>query len=309
MFFHILPFFQRRALFNKDYSLHLKFFLATITSILIIFLDSQYDTFHRIRSQFHCMISKIYFITNYSYERFEDIKMILKNSHEIVRENQALKKALFINISNQLLLKYYKRENDVLKQLLGSPLRYNEKKILTKVISTDLSPYRSQILIDKGSQDGVYIGQPVINHQGIVGQVISTTSTSSRVLLICDVSHALPIQVLRNNIRMIITGSGYGKDFKIEYSPKDIKVGDIFVTSGVGGRFPEGYPVAVVSSIQIDIKHNRTIIYAKPTALLQNLYYLLLLYNNNYTDNPPLSPDEVHDLAKKRFMHIISNTN
>ncbi|WP_048797194.1 rod shape-determining protein MreC, partial [Serratia sp. 506_PEND] len=192
-------------------------------------------------------------------------------------------------------------------ELLGSPLRQDEHKMVTQVISTGSDPYSDQVVIDKGSDNGVYEGQPVISDKGVVGQVVAVAKVTSRVLLICDASHALPIQVLRNDIRVIAAGSGCADDLQLEHLPNntDIRVGDVLVTSGLGGRFPEGYPVAVVSSVKVDNQRAYTVIQARPTAGLQRLRYLLLLWGADRNGDMPLPPDEVHRVANERLMQMM----
>uniref|UniRef100_UPI0023803CE7 rod shape-determining protein MreC n=2 Tax=Serratia TaxID=613 RepID=UPI0023803CE7 len=194
-----------------------------------------------------------------------------------------------------------------LRELLGSPLRQDEHKMVTQVISTGSDPYSDQVVIDKGSDNGVYEGQPVISDKGVVGQVVAVAKVTSRVLLICDASHALPIQVLRNDIRVIAAGSGCADDLQLEHLPNntDIRVGDVLVTSGLGGRFPEGYPVAVVSSVKVDNQRAYTVIQARPTAGLQRLRYLLLLWGADRNGDMPLPPDEVHRVANERLMQMM----
>ena len=192
-----------------------------------------------------------------------------------------------------------------MRELLGSPLRQDEHKMVTQVISTGSDPYSDQVVIDKGSDNGVYEGQPVISDKGVVGQVVAVAKVTSRVLLICDASHALPIQVLRNDIRVIAAGSGCADDLQLEHLPNntDIRVGDVLVTSGLGGRFPEGYPVAVVSSVKVDNQRAYTVIQARPTAGLQR--YLLLLWGADRNGDMPLPPDEVHRVANERLMQMM----
>lgn len=179
--------------------------------------------------------------------------------------------------------------------------------MVTQVISTGSDPYSDQVVIDKGSDNGVYEGQPVISDKGVVGQVVAVAKVTSRVLLICDASHALPIRVLRNDIRVIAAGSGCADDLQLEHLPNntDIRVGDVLVTSGLGGRFPEGYPVAVVSSVKVDNQRAYTVIQARPTAGLQRLRYLLLLWGADRNGDMPLPPDEVHRVANERLMQMM----
>lgn len=209
--------------------------------------------------------------------------------------------------SDLLMLGQYKQENARLRELLGSPLRQDEQKMVTQVISTVNDPYSDQVVIDKGSVNGVYEGQPVISDKGVVGQVVAVAKLTSRVLLICDATHALPIQVLRNDIRVIAAGNGCTDDLQLEHLPAntDIRVGDVLVTSGLGGRFPEGYPVAVVSSVKLDTQRAYTVIQARPTAGLQRLRYLLLLWGADRNGANPMTPEEVHRVANERLMQMM----
>ncbi|MFS9573499.1 rod shape-determining protein MreC, partial [Klebsiella quasipneumoniae] len=181
------------------------------------------------------------------------------------------------------------------------------QKMVTQVISTVNDPYSDQVVIDKGSVNGVYEGQPVISDKGVVGQVVAVAKMTSRVLLICDATHALPIQVLRNDIRVIAAGNGCTDDLQLEHLPAntDIRVGDVLVTSGLGGRFPEGYPVGVVSSVKLDTQRAYTVIQARPTAGLQRLRYLLLLWGADRNGANPMTPEEVHRVANERLMQMM----
>lgn len=219
----------------------------------------------------------------------------------------ALRQELLLKNSDLLMLGQYKQENARLRELLGSPLRQDEQKMVTQVISTVNDPYSDQVVIDKGSVNGVYEGQPIISDKGVVGQVVAVAKLTSRVLLICDATHALPIQVLRNDIRVIAAGNGCTDDLQLEHLPAntDIRVGDVLVTSGLGGRFPEGYPVGVVSSVKLDTQRAYTVIQARPTAGLQRLRYLLLLWGADRNGSNPMTPEEVHRVANERLMQMM----
>ena len=132
-------------------------------------------------------------------------------------------------------------------------------EVVTEVMAVDTSPYRHQVVIDKGQIDGVYEGQPVINEKGIVGQVTFVAAHNSRVLLLTDANNAIPVQVIRNDIRVIASGNGKMDEIELQHIPTstDIQQEDMLVTSGLGGVYPEGYPVAYVSS-NVDYDHSQT---------------------------------------------------
>ena len=262
-----------KPIFSRGPSLQLRLFLAVIAAIGLIVADSRLGTFVKIRNYMDTAVSPFYFLANGPRKVLDSVSETLATRQQLELENRALRQELLLKNSDILLLGQFKQENARLRELLGSPLRQDEHKMVTQVISTGSDPYSDQVVIDKGSDNGVYEGQPVISDKGVVGQVVAVAKVTSRVLLICDASHALPIQVLRNDIRVIAAGSGCADDLQLEHLPNntDIRVGDVLVTSGLGGRFPEGYPVAVVSSVKVDNQRAYTVIQARPTAGLQRL--------------------------------------
>lgn len=293
-----------KLIFSRGYSLHLRLFMAVMVAIAAIIASSWLNIFVEIRTYMDTVVSPIYFLVNGSQKMLDNVSQTLATRAQLTLENRAMRQELLLKNSEQLLLGQYKEENARLRELLGSPLRQDEQKMATQVISTSTDPYSGQVIIDKGLDNGVYVGQPVIDDKGVVGQVIAISKFTSRVLLICDASHALPIQVLRNDIRVIAAGNGCTEDLQLEYLPGaiDIRVGDLLVTSGLGGRFPEGYPVAVVSSVKVDTQRAYTVMQARPTAGLQRLHYLLLLWGTNLRVKVPLTSDEVHMVASERLI-------
>ncbi|PKH25786.1 rod shape-determining protein MreC [Enterobacterales bacterium CwR94] len=296
-----------KPIFSRGPSLQLRLFLAVIVAIGVIVADSRVGTFTQVRSYLDTAVSPFYFLANGPRQILDNVADTLASRQQIEQENRALQRELILKNSELLMLGQYKQENARLRELLGSPLRQDEHKMVTQVISTGADPYTDQVVIDKGSANGVFEGQPVISDKGVVGQVIAVSQLTSRVLLICDASSALPIQVLRNDIRVIAAGNGCTEDLQLEHLPgnTDIRVGDVLVTSGLGGRFPEGYPVGVVSSVKVDTQRAYTVIQARPTAGLQRLRYLLLLWGGDPAGLTPLPPDEVHRVANERLMQML----
>ncbi|WP_291969415.1 rod shape-determining protein MreC [Candidatus Symbiopectobacterium sp.] len=296
-----------KPIFSRGPSLQLRLFLAVFTAMAIIIADSRLGTFLKIRTYMDTAVSPFYFLANGPREVLDNVSESLATKNQLALENRALRQELQLRNSDLLLLGQLKQENARLRELLGSPLRQDEQKMVTQVISAGTDPYSDQVVIDKGAAHGVYEGQPVISDKGVVGQVVAVGQLTSRVLLICDVSHALPIQVLRNDIRVIAAGNGCTDDLQLEHLPNntDIRVGDVLVTSGLGGRFPEGYPVGVVSEVKVDTQRAYTVIKAHPTAGLQRLRYLLLLWGVDDVSGKGLPPQEVHRVANERLMQMM----
>ena len=163
------------------------------------------------------------------------------------------------------------------------------KKMVAEIISVDSDPYSHQIVINKGAINDVFEGQPVLDDKGIVGQIMQVSSTNSRVLLIADVTHAIPVRIARNNVRLVVSGSGSLSELIIQHvaHSSDLKVGDLLLSSGLGNVFPEGYPVATITSIIRDESRPFSQVRAKPVAQLDRLKYLLLLWSDRKSDNAP----------------------
>lgn len=296
-----------KPIFSRGPSLQFRLFLAVIFAIVLIVVDGRLSIFSKVRSYLDTAISPFFFVSNVPRDVLDGVSDAFTSREELQKQNEILRNELLLRNSDLQLLGQLQQENNRLRELLGSPLRGDEHKMITQVLSTESDPYSYQVVIDKGFQDGVYEGQPVINDKGVVGQVVAVARNTSRVLLICDTSHSLPIQVLRNDIRVIAIGSGCTEDLQLEYLPRDtdIRVGDVLVTSGLGGRFPEGYPVAVVSSVTIDDQRASTVIQAHPTVALQRLRYLLLLWPSDHDGLQPLPSEEVRRIAKERLRQMM----
>ncbi|PMN49349.1 rod shape-determining protein MreC [Vibrio sp. 10N.261.45.E11] len=269
-----------KPIFGRGPSLQLRLFFAVILSASLMLADSRLDAFSNVRYLLNSMVAPIQYAANLPrtmfdgvYDRFSTRKGLIESNHNIKREVLRLKSEL-------ILLEQYQEENKRLRKLLGSPFIRDEKKVVTEVMAVDTSPYRHQVVIDKGQIDGVYEGQPVINEKGIVGQVTFVAAHNSRVLLLTDANNAIPVQVIRNDIRVIASGNGMIDEIQLEHIPtsNDIQKEDLLVTSGLGGVYPEGYPVAYVSDVDYDPKREFAVIKAEPVVEFDKLRYLLLVW-------------------------------
>lgn len=174
-------------------------------------------------------------------------------------------------------------ENIRLRDLLGSAVRLEDKVYIAELIGVNPDPDKSEILIDKGRSDGVFVYQSVLDAQGLIGQVIEVGSITSRILLISDQRHLVPVQVARNNLRLIVQGTGRTDEVDVLHvqDTADISLGDLLLSSGLAGRFPSGYPVARVISIDHDPGKPFATVRAKPTAFLDRSRHLVLVFPEN----------------------------
>ncbi|MGF1725776.1 rod shape-determining protein MreC [Photobacterium nomapromontoriensis] len=269
-----------KPIFGRGPSLQLRLFLAILLSVGLMLADSRLDAFANVRYLLNSAISPLQYAANLPRDLLDGVSGQLSSHQRLLAENKVLQRELLVQQSDVLLLDQLKQENQRLRELLGSPFVRDEKKLIAEVMAIDSDPYSHQVMIDKGRVDGVYEGQPVINEKGIVGQVSYVGAHNSRVLLLIDPTHAIPVQVVRNDIRVIASGSGLIDQIQLEHVPSstDIEVGDLLVSSGLGGRFPEGYPVAHVTEFSFDNKRPFAQIKARPTVEFDRLRYLLLVW-------------------------------
>jgi len=264
-------------------------FLAVIISVAAIVADSRFGVFSHVRVYLSSLVSPLQYIANAPGTLLDTMSTQVQTRADLIEQTKQQEQQLFTLRSRLLKTDQLEHENQRLRELLGSPVHKESRKMVAELLSVDSDPFSHQVLINKGALDGVYNGQPVINDQGVVGQVLHVGSTTSRVLLITDSSHGIPVRVLRNDLRAIASGSGELDKLELRNLPRntDVQVGDLLVTSGLGGRFPEGYPVATVTRSDYVEGKPFAQIEAKPLVALDRLRYLLLLW----TDKKP----EVHD--------------
>ncbi|MNH15206.1 Cell shape-determining protein MreC [compost metagenome] len=172
-----------------------------------------------------------------------------------------------------------------LRELLNSSALVNEKVEVAELIGVDPNPFTHRILINKGERDGVVLGQPVLDARGLMGQVVELMPYTARVLLLTDTTHSIPVQVNRNGLRAIASGTGNPERLELRHvaDTADIKEGDLLVSSGMGQRFPAGYPVATVNEVIHDSGQPFAIVRAIPTAALNRSRYMLLVFSDRRT--------------------------
>ena len=278
-----------KPIFGRGPSLQLRLFLAVIISIAAIVADSRFGVFTHVRVYLSSLVSPLQYMANAPGIMLDTMSTQVQTRAGLIEQTKQQEQQLFTLRSRLLKMDHLEHENQRLRELLGSPVHKESRKMVAELLSVDSDPFSHQVLINKGALDGVYNGQPVINDQGVIGQVLHVGSTTSRVLLITDSSHGIPVRVLRNDLRAIASGSGELDKLELRNLPRntDVQVGDLLVTSGLGGRFPEGYPVATVTRSDYVEGKPFAQVEAKPLVELDRLRYLLLLW----TDKNP----DVHD--------------
>lgn len=296
-----------KPIFGRSPPLGIRLFLAVIASFALIIADGQNNTMIKARTLMESAVESLYYFANSPRSLLDEVSDNFVDTSKLQIENRILRQQLQEKNAELLLLDQLKVENQRLRLLLNSPLRQDEYKKIAEVLTAETDIYRQQVVINQGANDGAYVGQPVIDEKGVVGQIISVGANTSRVLLLTDITHAIPLQILRNDVRVIASGTGRNDELSLENVSRniDIKLGDLLVTSGLGGRFPEGYPVGTVSSISRDGQNYFATVTVKPLASLERLRYVLLLWptNEDLRKAHALSPEEVRNAVRQRFSH------
>ena len=254
--------------------------LVLFCSALLIFFDHKMGSFETARGFLQSLVSPLQYLATTPKQLMNWTSENIVTHNNLIEQNQKYK-INELRFSEKLMqLDNIKQENERLRLLLASPLKVDIKNMMAEVISVDSDPYTHQVVINRGANDGVYEGQPVLDDQGIVGQIQNVGTISSRVLLITDVTHAVPVRISRNGIRLIATGTGHIDRLTHNFVPHsyDIQVNDMLVTSGLGGKYPEGYPVAKVVVVNQDESRTFARVYSEPVAQIDRLRYLLLLW-------------------------------
>lgn len=269
-----------KPIFGRGPSLPIRLVLAVMVSVALIIADSRYHRLAEVKVYLNSLVSPLQYMANSPRLLLDSASNQLMSSQSLLTQSQRLEKELFLLRDDLLRLRHLEQENKRLRDLLGSPVHFDTRRIVAEIMAVDTDPFSHQVVIDKGSSAGVFTGQPVLNEQGVVGQVISVGKTTSRVLLITDTSHGIPVRVARNDIRAIASGSGQLDRLLLHNITRntDIKEGDILLSSGLAGRFPEGYPVGRVSRVGYEEGQPFADIRVQPFAALDRIRYLLLLW-------------------------------
>lgn len=210
------------------------------------------------------------------------------NRNQLQLENSRLKIESLVSKGQIQELAALRAENDRLRSLLDARERVRGEVRVAEIMSVDANPYRHNIMLDIGKRDGVYDGQTIIDANGVVGQVIETGLFTSQAILISDPDHALPVEVNRNGLRTIAFGTGEFDRLDLPFLPNnaDIRAGDLLVTSGLGGAFPPGYPVAIVGMVNRIPQEPFADVVATPAAALNQIREVMLIWHQPSAAEP-----------------------
>ncbi|WP_245749969.1 rod shape-determining protein MreC [Marinobacter zhejiangensis] len=258
--------------------------------------DVRFDALHTVRSTIANGLAPAYWLGNAPSQFSGWVAGLFTTRDDLLEENETLNARMLILERRALKYAALASENNELRRLLNSSEVLDDRVIVADVVSVSPDPFSHEVVINKGSRDGVRVGQAILDATGLMGQVLSTSNFTSRVLLISDSSHAVPVEVIRNGLRAILLGSGNISVLELVHVPDtaDIREGDLLVSSGLGGRFPKGYPVAEVTGIHKDPGEPFVQIEAAPKAQLNRSDMVLVVFSENQElAHPSRAQDDV----------------
>ncbi len=245
-------------------------------------VDYQGARLHAVRAFLSLAVYPLQSLASWPNDMLHRIGGTVISYVDLQRENQRLKDIELINDARLLKLAALEKENIRLRLLLENSFQLGEQVLIAELLSVKLEPYEHRVMVNKGSRFGVHERQPVLDANGVVGQVIRALPNSSEVMLITDPSHAIPVEVNRNGLRTIAFGTGQSNRLHLPFlaNNADIAPGDLLVTSGLGGGFPAGYPVAVVDKFEARPDKSFANIYATPKAQLDSSREFLIVWSD-----------------------------
>jgi rod shape-determining protein MreC len=253
-----------------------------LLAIGLLFADARYKSLtDPVRFQINGLLSPVYSMMSWPGRLTSLITDVSMSDDETRTENSYLKSQLLVLSGRLQKFSELAAENARLRGLIDSSLVVDGRVLIAEIIGVDPDPFRHIILVNKGRDEGVYSGQPVLDARGIMGQVIEVGPENSRAMLIADREHAIPVRVARNGIRAVLAGTGDIDQLNLQFVPEsaDVKVGDVLMSSGLGLRFPAGYPVGVVTTVKKSGTSEFANIMVKPVAELDRSRHVLLLFN------------------------------
>ncbi|VAW58283.1 Rod shape-determining protein MreC [hydrothermal vent metagenome] len=271
-----------QPLFLQGPSVTLRTILLVIASIVIMVADHRWQTLETVRGGIESyVVYPLRYTINLPSRLVGWWDESLSAQEELLTENKKLQEQqLRAQVSLQKL-SVLEKENDRLRKMLSAQPKVGEMVLIAEILAIDLDPYKQQVILNKGRNKDVYIGQPIIDAWGVMGQVVHLGAYSSTALLISDPSHAIPVQVNRSGLRSTAFGTGNSQLLELRYIPHnaDLEIGDVINTSGMGGRFPPNYPVGRIISIERPAGESFATVLAEPVAHLDRSREVLLVWH------------------------------
>jgi rod shape-determining protein MreC len=273
------------------------FFLG-IVSVVVMVLDHRGGYLETARLWMSAAANPIYAVVQTPYQLWSWLTGSFADRGRLRTENAQLTEQLRVTRTQLLRFEALNEENRRLREIREASKGVSERTLIAEIINVSVQPFRHMVVINKGADDGVFRGQPVLDAFGVVGQVMQVGKSTATLILITDTEHAVPVQVNRNGIRSIAMGTGETAKLSLPYLTveSDVQRGDLLVSSGLDEIFPAGYPVGTVTKVERNSTDTFALVEAKPLAQLDRDREVLLLW----TDKPKVpTPEEAIEADKQ----------
>ncbi len=260
----------------------LRLLLLAGLSILLQYIDHRDNHLDTLRKAIGATVYPLRIVVDAPVSAWQWIGETTTSRNQLQIENSRLKTERLLTQARLQRYAALEAENARLRAMLEARNQVRAQVRVAEIMSVSANPFRHFMVVDKGTTDGVYAGQPIVDADGVVGQVIEAGVASSQCLLISDPGHDLPVEVNRNGLRTIARGTGEYDSLDLPFLPNnaDIEAGDLLVTSGLGGAFPAGYPVAVVETVTRLPQEPFAAVTARPSAALNQIREIMLIWTD-----------------------------
>lgn len=261
----------------------MRFTLLVVLSMMLMIFDYRYDQLQHLRAGLSVMVAPIQYMVAWPMEVMDWMNDSVARRETLIEENANLRaQTLLLNAKMHKILSLQK-ENTQLRALLQSASPISDQFTVANLLAINSNHYSAELILDKGKKHHIYLGQPVLDANGVMGQIVQVGPLTSRLMLITDRRSAVPVQVSRNGLRAIAVGAGVSNELTLLHltDTDDIRVGDILTTSGLDLRYPEGYPVGVVSKVSYDSSQHFVTVLVMPSAHLLKSRQVLLVWQRS----------------------------
>ncbi len=257
--------------------------MAVIASLALLIAEQRSQQLDFLRAALSFVIEPVKHLVDLPTVLIEQASESISAYSTLKQENEHLRQDQLIHQTQLLKFEALEKENIRLRALLENSFKLGEQVLIAELLSVNMAPYEHIVVVNKGTRFGVHPQQPVLDANGVVGQVFRALPLSSEIMLITDPNHAIPVQVNRNGLLTIAVGSGQINRLNLPFLPSnaDIRPGDLLITSGLGGTFPQGYPVAVVDEFTSQLNKPFANISATPKAKLDRNRELMIVWSNS----------------------------
>lgn len=283
---------------RNELALGIGFVVLAFACIALMVVDHRESHLERVRQVLSVAVHPIRVLVDLPVAAWESASHSLTARRELLEENERLRREQ-LNANFQLQrLATLETENARLRELLDSPAALDHRVLVAEILAVDLDPYRQRFNLNRGLANGVFVGQALLDANGVVGQIVEVGPFTAEAMAITDADHALPVRVNRNGLRTVAIGTGDSNRLRLPYltNSADIEVGDLLVSSGLGGVFPLGYPVAHVLEVRLRPGQSFADVIAEPVSALDRDREVLLVWDTATETSAVEDPSLVSEL-------------